>query len=255
MAWWAPLSHSFASFRQLALVFVAGLAKLVSKQAQLRAILGRIRRVSKNVFFDLRYGGFLGGTRASSAQEIGGVEAGNSDYDALQAIFANLDIDGRVIADVGAGRGRVANFILDNFNPKKIILIEYDRRIASKLHRRLGQRKNVIVKNGDFRSVSLDNIDVFYLFNPFDKNLMIDFIHQLPSIFDYIIYYNPARLFCFSDQEFEVSYLLKNHAEYHDCVLIRRRGAGRAALALGKGHLKSGSSAPRGQVKALSGSR
>jgi hypothetical protein len=73
----------------------------------LRALVGRAIRLTRNVLFDLRYGGFLGGSHTSPYAALGIYIAVNTDYRALRLIFEERLKDSNVLVDMGCGKGRV----------------------------------------------------------------------------------------------------------------------------------------------------
>ena len=66
----------------------------------------KIYRIARNIIFDLKYGGFLGGIKQTPYKSSGAFDTANSDYGALSLIFTNQTIGaGDVLVDVGCVKG------------------------------------------------------------------------------------------------------------------------------------------------------
>lgn len=112
---------------------------------------------------------FLGGTYDSPFRKEGLYGTQSTDYRALKEIFRLIDIKSfDIFADIGCGKGRVIYYLLKNNFKGKIIGIEANKEFALPLKAQLLKRKNVdiiIEKVSD----SVPFADVYYLFNPFDR--------------------------------------------------------------------------------------
>jgi hypothetical protein len=170
----------------------------------------RAPRIVRNAVRDLRYGGFLGGTVTTRFEHLGAHDAGNVEYEDLPPLFAPAQIEpGDVIVDVGAGKGRSINWLLDRYPSNRIIGIELDPEICEKSARRLRRHANVSILCGDATELLPRDGTVFYLFNPFDENVMRRFIDAfLASGMDprrRIVYHNCKSIQLFADNpRFEV---------------------------------------------------
>jgi len=162
-----------------------------------------IRRLARNITQDLRYGGFLGGVKQSPYAGAGAYDTANSDYEALAHLFAPLRDRIRehsVLVDVGCGKGRVLNFWLREFPDRQVCGIELDESVAADTARRLSSYPRVRVLQGDVRELIPPEATFFYLFNPFNREVLADFVARLKASpqalqgrqID-ILYYNPLH--------------------------------------------------------------
>ena len=137
----------------------------------------RTPTIARNAVRDLRYGSFLGGTVKTRYEHLGAHDVGNVEYEDLPPLFAPANVQpDDVIVDVGAGKGRSINWLLDRFPRNRIVGIELDPEIAAKTARRLRRFPNVTILSGDATELLPRDGTVFYLFNPFDANVMRRFI-------------------------------------------------------------------------------
>jgi len=160
----------------------------------------RVRRLIRNLFLDLKYGGFVGGVKKTPFPDVGAFDTANTDYAALPYIFKNIIEPNDILVDIGCGKGRVINWWLDNYPGHSMFGIEIDAEIAEMTASRLSAYQNVHVCPGSF----IDNIPpgklVIYMFNPFSCDVMENFIKQLLSDMSAgrvdprsrIVYYNPS---------------------------------------------------------------
>src|SRR5581483_255437 len=137
----------------------------------------RLPKIARNAVRDLRYGGFLGGTVKTRYGHLGAHDVGNVEYEDLPPLFepANVQPDD-VIVDVGAGKGRSINWLLERYPENRIVGIELDPEIATKTAKRLRRFPNVTIVAGDATELLPPDGTVFYLFNPFDASVMRRFI-------------------------------------------------------------------------------
>jgi len=195
--------------------------------------LENLKRLIRNLFFDLRYGKFLGGVKKTKFASRGAVDTANSDYLALSYIFKNRVFPQKhILVDVGCGKGRVLNFWLDNYPKHRLYGIELDPDVASQTAKRLKAYENVTIVEGDVINHLPNEPALFYLFNPFDCNVMNKFISVLlTQYYDLdsgwqlpfeIIYYNPKCLNEFTNDRFNMLEI-ELPARFHKCVLISQR--------------------------------
>ena len=125
----------------------------------------------------------MGGTIPTRYAHLGAKDFSNSDYKYLSNVFENRINPIDVLVDVGCGKGRVINFWLRHAPNNQIIGIELDDEIAAKTRKRLQKHKNVTIISGDAVSNIPADGTLFYLFNPFDANVLEVFKNRLISIF------------------------------------------------------------------------
>ena len=146
---------------------------------------------------DLRHGRPLGGTVRSRYEHLGAYHATNSPYDDLDRVFAGVDVGPKdTIVDVGCGKGRSLNWLIDRFPGNPIVGIELDPELCTQTARRLQRRSNVTVVCGDATELIPPEGRVFYLFNPFDESVTERFAAALrergrPAT---VVYYNARFL-------------------------------------------------------------
>jgi hypothetical protein len=170
----------------------------------------RAPKIVRNAARDLRYGAFLGGTVKTRYEHLGAHDVGNVEYEDLPPLFepANVGRDD-VIVDVGAGKGRSINWLLDRYPGVRIVGIELDPDIAAKTAARLRKFPNVSIVAGDAIELLPRDGTVFYLFNPFDVSVMRRFVDAfLADGMDprrRIVYHNAKDVQLFRDDpRFEV---------------------------------------------------
>jgi SAM-dependent methyltransferase len=164
---------------------------------KLSTVVHRGPTMLRSALRDLRHGRPLGGTVRSRYEHLGAFHATNSPYEDLDRVFAGVDVSpGDTIVDVGCGKGRSLNWLVDHFPGNAIVGIELDPRLAAATARRLRRRANVTVVCGDATQVIPPAASIFYLFNPFDGEVMERFAAALlergkPAT---IVYYNARFL-------------------------------------------------------------
>ena len=196
----------------------------------------QVNRMARNVLLDMKYGGFAGGRKESPYRNLGAVNTVSTDYDALPYIFRSVTISKRdVIVDVGSGRGRVINWLLNEGIDNKIIGIELDEEIAEKTRKRLRKYGNVTIVAGDALENIPEEANIFYLYNPFDGFVMEKFKNRLFDIFGSkrnitILYYNCAYRNIFeSDPNWYVE-ILDIGKSFHESCIIRMCPASRGVI-------------------------
>lgn len=160
----------------------------------------KIVRLFRNASIDLRYGAWLGGALATRYALLGAFNPSNSDYSVLPAVFGDLIRPYDVLVDVGCGRGRVINWWLKGGHRNKIIGLELDPDLASRTARRLRRFHNVSVIVGDATVHVPPDGTLFYLYNPFNAEVMARFRDSIvarnrPAT---LIYYNCENLDVFT---------------------------------------------------------
>jgi SAM-dependent methyltransferase len=176
-------------------------------------MIRRLPTTVRNAALDLRYGSFLGGTIKTRQAHLGAHDVGNADYDDLDELFAQVDIaPDDVIVDVGCGKGRVINWFLSHHGQNTIYGIELDPDVCARTAKRLAGRANVRILCGDATELLPAEGTFFYLFNPFDENVMRRFVAAFLELDAgrprTIVYYNCKYLDVFRDDaRFEVTEL------------------------------------------------
>lgn len=192
--------------------------------------LSRGGRLFRNLVRDLRHGAFLGGVKKTPHGTRGAYDTANSGYRALEQIFSHPAVTplvrNRTLVDVGCGKGRVLNFLIDALPGQPILGLEIDEAVARRVARRLKHRGNVTIRAGDVRDLELPDDAIFYLFNPFDADVMRAFATRLvreDRRGSVLIYYNPMHVDIFkADPNFELREI-ELDADCHPCVLISLR--------------------------------
>lgn len=144
----------------------------------------RMKKLLGNAWLDLRYGGsFLGGSVVTRFAHLGAHDTGNTDYSILPLVFANRVKASDVLVDVGCGRGRVIVWWLSQGYRNSMIGLELDPDIAQVCARRMKRHKNVKIIAGN----AVDSIPkegtLFYLFDPFELNVVGQFKEKLEGMF------------------------------------------------------------------------
>ena len=175
---------------------------------RLETLIRRGPTMVRSALRDLRYGRPLGGTVRSRYEHLGAFHATNSPYEDLDRVFDGVEVRPEdVIVDVGAGKGRSLNWLLDRYPANRIYGIELDPELAAATARRLRRYPNVTVVAADATRVIPPEGTVFYLFNPFDAEVTARFAQALlergrPAT---IVYYNAKFLEPFrADDRFAV---------------------------------------------------
>ena len=175
---------------------------------RLETLIRRGPTMVRSALRDLRYGRPLGGTVRSRYEHLGAFHATNSPYEDLDRVFDGVEVRPEdVIVDVGAGKGRSLNWLLDRYPANRIYGIELDPELAAATARRLRRYPNVTVVAADATRVIPPEGTVFYLFNPFDADVTARFAQALlergrPAT---IVYYNAKFLEPFrADDRFAV---------------------------------------------------
>ena len=136
-------------------------------------LVRRLPTTVRNAVRDRRYGSLLGGSTRSRFAHLGAYTTSNSAYEDLPSLFAFAGVDAAdVIVDVGVGKGRTVNWLLDAHPANRIVGIELDPEIAARTAARLRRFANVSILTGDATAILPRDGTVFFLFNPFDGSVM-----------------------------------------------------------------------------------
>lgn len=170
----------------------------------------RVTRVLRNSLRDLQFGTVVSGTRPSRHRHLGAKDVNNSDYAALDDIFPEFVRDDDVLVDVGCGRGRVILWWLANgHRTQPIYGLELDEDVATATAARLARFGNVRIVAGDACANIPPTGTLFYLYNPFDADVMARFAHQFRQAVGVesdplILYANPKYLSTFEGPAWQV---------------------------------------------------
>lgn len=186
----------------------------------------RLLRLARNIAFDLRYGAFLGGVIPTRYVHAGAVNVANSDYGVLPYLFDRLIEDDDVLVDVGCGKGRVLNWWLRFYPRNRIIGIELDDEVAEKTRHRLRRHSQVAVYSGNVLDHFPQEGTFFYLFNPFDRMVMRQFLDRFFESRSQsrpkprkILYYNCVHRDMFVDDARLGSKMLAPHGVAHPALV------------------------------------
>ena len=135
--------------------------------------LSRAWTAARNAVRDLRYGALLGGTIRSRYEHLGAFHVTNTPYDDLPVLFARAGVTpDDVFVDVGCGKGRVINWLLDHHPENRIFGIELDPEVCAATAKRLRRFENVQIVCGEATGLLPEAGTLFYLFNPFDDQVL-----------------------------------------------------------------------------------
>jgi hypothetical protein len=196
---------------------------------QLRFRLWKARygvRLIHNFFVDLWWGGYCGGIKHSPYAHLGAMVTQSMDYAQLSYLFTSNDLpvyDSDVLVDVGCGKGRVINFWLGRRLCNRIIGIELDEEIARVTRNRLARYSNVEIMTGDATQSLPEDGTFFFLFNPFDADVMRRFLERLKQLREVrVIYWYCLHVGVVKNDPFWSVEELRT-GDHKPGVLIRRR--------------------------------
>lgn len=141
-------------------------------------LIRRIKRLRQNYFFDRRFGAFIGGTKKTPFAHMGAENTANIAYEELPPLFRDGLRPGEILVDVGCGKGRVLNWWLDTFPGHRMYGIELDEDVAAETETRL-RRYPVTIVVGDIRTLAPEDGTLYFLFNPFNADVMVGFLETL----------------------------------------------------------------------------
>ncbi|NUM88412.1 MAG: methyltransferase domain-containing protein [Bdellovibrionales bacterium] len=150
-------------------------------QLMIALFSGGWKRLLKNVYLDLRFGGrFLGGAVRSPGEERGFLHTMNTDYRVFEMLFDGVRLSpDDVLVDVGCGKGRLFNFMLSGGWRGRMVGVEVNPAIAAFTRNRLRRHENVEIIEADVTMLRDVPGTVFYLFNPFTAPVMERFLQRL----------------------------------------------------------------------------
>jgi hypothetical protein len=163
----------------------------------------------RNLLIDLKYGAPLMGMKRTEVE--GQASIVNGDYSLYPLAFKALTVKpDDVIVDIGSGRGRFLNWTLHHGFRNRVIGVEYDGETAAEAERRLAKYPNVAVVHADATKQVPEEGTIFFVFNPFEEELMTKFKDKMKSTFrdkhDFtILYLRPLELDVFKkDPDWQV---------------------------------------------------
>ncbi|MBS1533082.1 MAG: class I SAM-dependent methyltransferase [Bacteroidetes bacterium] len=193
------------------------------KRSLVIRILNRVFIILRDYYIDLSVQGrLIGDRRIDSVDPEYGVHNWHSTtYDAVNDFFfkykyVQINQDD-VIADVGCGDGKLINFLLYKGLRNKMFGYEINAKEGAITKKSLGKYDNVTIICSDIFDDFPANVTLFYLFNPFDENLVSKFITHIvltKASKPTIIYNNPVSVHLFSPEMFDVT-IIKMHQYQH----------------------------------------
>jgi GT2 family glycosyltransferase len=191
----------------------------------------------QDYLIDRRYGGSCGGTHASQWTYMGYHGTSSAHYVYLGRIFDHVKLDADdVLVDVGCGKGRVLNFWLQRGLPNRLVGIDIDPRFAGYTSRRLASFPNVEVLCGDALEVLPPDATVYFLFNPFKRDVMERFKQRLEeshepakrlTVVYYMAYFADNTDLFASDPDWEIYRVPEN--TFHPAIVAHYKPHGTAA--------------------------
>lgn len=154
----------------------------------------------QNFLLDLRDGYLCGGVIPSRYKESGAYQTQHTDYRSLEELFFNNSINiavDDVLVDIGCGKGRVISFWLRRKMGRKLVGLELDPDAALVSAKRFqAEPKITIIKGDAVEHLPLDGT-VFYLWNPFNEDVLRRFAEKLIGSADQMsnvrVIYNNCR--------------------------------------------------------------
>lgn len=196
-----------------------------------------LRELFCNIIIDLVCSHkLLNGNIKTSYKSLGSNDIYHSKYSALPIIFKCVRINNDdVLVDVGCGKGRVLNYWIFKSYKNKIIGLELDKKIAKQTAKQFSRLNNITIIPGNALSNIPSDGSVFYFYNPFSKDIVIQFETILSELFKNksikIIYYNPKSIDVFNNGKWVVKYINFEKDlgyrrwgrinKYHDLAIIK----------------------------------
>ena len=106
----------------------------------------------------------------------------STEYAHIAELFKRAKVELRetdVFVDIGCGRGRLVNYLLEKGCRSKIVGIELDREIAEQTQKRLSRYSNVTIIAGDVRDSIPPSATVLFAYNPSGETIMREFKSRL----------------------------------------------------------------------------
>lgn len=151
--------------------------------------------------FDIRYFGHSQNfTISNPYADEGAMRYESTAVWILREAFAKNQIQPEdVIVDAGCGTGRVLAWLISKRYKNRIVGVELDERLVRIAKNTLNKFRNVEIVHGDVRNSMPDDATLFYMFNPFEKELMVDFKNRLVEKYANkrtikVIYFNAQQI-------------------------------------------------------------
>lgn len=128
----------------------------------------------------------LSGVIPSKFENMGAYGTQSSDYNLLKQMLKQVQLDENdVFVDIGCGQGRVLSYLLMKKYKCKLIGIELDTEVADFAKERLKDYPEIEIINGNALEYLPPDATVFYLFNPFNKEVFREFIFKIEREFNH----------------------------------------------------------------------
>lgn len=129
--------------------------------------------------------------KPSKFTDIGAYDTQSTDYCWLDQIFSEFPLPkDSVFVDVGCGEGRVLTYLYLRGFRGKMIGIELDPEIAQTAQKRTRKCANIQICQGNVLECGdiIRDATAFYLFNPFDEEVLTAFIKLIEKVCDHPVY-------------------------------------------------------------------
>lgn len=124
----------------------------------------------------------LVGPEKTSLADQGAHDPTPTPYFVLRQLFAPLAFDERShLLDVGCSTGRVLAHFLRESYPGKATGVELDPQLAQVAQSWVARHPNLRVVQGSVLDLDLSEYTHFYLFNPFDASVLVQFIEAIEA--------------------------------------------------------------------------
>lgn len=158
-------------------------------------------------------------------------------YDLLETVFAKINISSfKHFVDIGCGKGR-ALCVAAAMGVKKVTGVELSKQFCKITEANLGSIKqqgyqfNADIKNNDAFYFEIgEDVDLIFLFNPFDEIIMSAVVENIEISLRKkgrpiaIVYLNPIQKYLFLDAGFTESYQCKRLHYLEAVVLLKSPG-------------------------------
>ncbi len=164
----------------------------------------------RDTYLDLKYSGrVLHGNKTSTYKHLGAHDVYHTDYSVMPLVFSNICIKpDDILVDVGCGKGRVINYWLSQKLSNQIYGLEIDPSIAVNTSRQFANYPNVQIIQGDAIKNLPAGGTVFYFYNPFSTEKVVEFEQRLHAITGKnpvtVIYYNPISINVFENNKWDI---------------------------------------------------
>jgi len=195
----------------------------------------------QEMLFDLKFSGrLLCGNEKTRFKWLGANDVYHTDYSVMPLIFSLVLIGEQdVLVDVGCGKGRVINYWLSQGYANKMVGLELDPEVAAQTAQQFERWEQVEIIAGDAVANLPDEGTVFYFYNPFEWDKVVQFEERLALVSSHkevtVIYYNPKSLPVFHNGNWDVQFIdfeqdlgIKRWDrinKYHQLAILRRRVA------------------------------